>query len=73
MSNKRPFIRSRIFLPLLGHVLPTLIIGFGFVIPGSCIAGVNALSIGFLATVIGFIPAYIVGVRLARRVDLEPA
>jgi ABC-type Fe3+ transport system permease subunit len=32
------FIR---YLPLLGHVLPTVVIGFGWVIPGSCITGWN--------------------------------
>lgn len=66
-------MRPRVFLPLLGHVLPTLVIGYGFVIPGSCIAGINALSIGFLATVAGFIPVYIVGVRLASSVDEAPS
>lgn len=73
MSNRRSLMQPRVFLPLLGHILPTLVIGFGFVIPGSCIAGINALSIGFLATVIGFIPVYVLGVRLARNIDGESA
>jgi hypothetical protein len=30
--------------PLLGFVLPTVIIGYGFVIPKSCIAGINDLT-----------------------------
>ena len=30
-----------ILAPLAAHVVPTLIIGFGFVIPGSPIEGVN--------------------------------
>jgi hypothetical protein len=37
-------------VPLIGVVLPTLVIGYGFVIPNSVIAGVNELSIGFGTT-----------------------
>jgi hypothetical protein len=53
------------YLPLLGFALPTVIIGFGFVIPHSCIAGVNELSIGFASTVIGACVTYVMGMRLA--------
>lgn len=42
-------------------------IGFGFVLPHSPIAGVNQYTIGFALAVLGFIPAYIAGVRLARK------
>lgn len=31
-------------IPLIGLVVPTLVIGCGFVIPNSAIAGVNELS-----------------------------
>jgi hypothetical protein len=34
------------FYPLVGFVLPTLAIGYGFIIPRSCIAGLNDLTIG---------------------------
>ena len=40
-------MKLRLFLPLLGFLIPTLVIGYGFVIPRSCIAGVNELTIGF--------------------------
>jgi len=30
--------------PLIGFVIPTLLIGYGFVIPKSCIAGINVLT-----------------------------
>lgn len=60
-------IHALAYAPLLLHVIPTLAIGFGIVIPRSCIAGVNQLTIGFAATVLGFIPAYVAGVRLAQR------
>ncbi len=51
------------YLPLLGFVLSTLIIGYGFVIPASCIAGVNELSLGFAMTVFGACIAYWMGLR----------
>ena len=38
---------TRHFVPLVGFVVPTVVIGYGFVIPGSCIAGVNELTRGF--------------------------
>lgn len=41
------------FLPLLGFVSPTLISGFGFVLPRRCIAGFNTLRVGFGTTVLG--------------------
>lgn len=55
----------RLWLPLIGFVVPTLVIGYGFVIPGSCIAGVNEHSIGFGTTVLAASVTYVVGVRAA--------
>ncbi len=63
----RPRPRAFVYLPLLLHVAPTLLIGFGFIIPRSCIAGVNVLTVGFVVTIAGFILSYIAGVRIARR------
>ena len=60
-------VHALTYVPLLLHAIPTLVRGFGIVIPLSCIAGVNRLTIGFAATVLGFIPAYVAGVRLAQR------
>lgn len=60
------------YLPLASHVVPTLVIGFGFVIPGSPIEGWNAYTLGFLATVFGFIPAYAAGLSLVRRAKRAP-
>lgn len=56
-----------LYAPLVGHVVPTLVIGFGFVIPGSPIEGINAYTIGFLSAILGFIPAYLAGVAIASR------
>lgn len=56
-------MKTKYFLPLLGFVVPTVVIGYGFVIPASCIAGINQLTIGFAATVAGASVAYWAGVR----------
>jgi ubiquinone/menaquinone biosynthesis C-methylase UbiE len=37
-------MKASYFQPLLGFVIPTVLIGYGIVIPRSCIAGVNQLS-----------------------------
>jgi hypothetical protein len=58
-------LRLRHLFPLLGFVLPTVIIGYGVVIPRSCIAGVNELSVGFATTVLGACVTYVMGVRSA--------
>jgi hypothetical protein len=62
--NQRQF---SLYLPLVLHLIPTLGIGYCIVIPRSCIAGVNELTIGFAAANLGFVLAYIGGVRLARK------
>ena len=59
--------RLSLYLPLLLHLVPTLGIGYFVVIPQSCIAGVNELTIGFAAANLGFVLAYVGGVRLAGR------
>lgn len=59
----------RHFIPLVGFALPTLLIGYGIVIPRSCIAGINALSVGFGTTVLGACFAYAAGIRAV----LKPA
>jgi hypothetical protein len=56
-------LRPRHFLPLAGFVVPTVAIGYGFVIPRSCIAGWNELTTGFAATVLGACLTYWAGVR----------
>jgi hypothetical protein len=58
--------------PLVGFVIPTLLIGYGFVIPKSCIAGINDLTIGFATTVIGACLTYWMGVRTVIR-ELRPS
>jgi hypothetical protein len=60
-------MKARYFIPLLGFVVPTLIIGFGFVIPRSPIAGINSLTVGFLMSVVGACVTYWFGVRAVVR------
>ena len=51
------------FYPLVGFVIPTVVIGYGVVIPRSCIAGINELTVGFATSVIGACATYYFGVR----------
>ncbi len=53
-----------ILLPLAGFVVPTVVIGYGVVVPGSCIAGWNDLTVGSAAIVAGACLAYFSGLRL---------
>jgi hypothetical protein len=59
----------RHLVPLAAHVVPSAAIGFGYVIPRSCIAGVNELTIGFAMSLVSSCVAYAVGVRIAGRVS----
>ena len=53
MVNSRARAMKLSYLyPLFGFILPTVIVGYGFVIPKSCIAGINDLSIGFTVTLV---------------------
>ena len=55
------------YLPLAGHIVPTLVIAYGWVIPRSCIAGWNALTAGFGLSLAGTCIAYAIGERAAWR------
>lgn len=74
LTEEVPQSRVRPYVPLIGFVLPTVIIGYGVVIPRSCIAGINELTIGFGTTVIGAVITYIAGQRavLPNRVCTKP-
>jgi ABC-type Fe3+ transport system permease subunit len=64
-------MKLRYMIPLAGFVVPTVVIGYGVVIPSSCIAGLNALTTGFAATVLGASVTYWLGIR-AVITDLRP-
>lgn len=65
-------MKLRYLYPLLGFVGPTIVIGYGFVIPQSCIAGINDLTIGFASTVIGACVTYWMGLQRVLK-DPRPA
>ena len=60
-------MKAHYFLPVIGFVVPTVVIGYGFVIPNSCIAGWNSQSVGFASTVLGACVTYCAGIRLVLR------
>ena len=60
-------MKLRYLLPLVGFVVPTVGIGYGIVIPQSCIAGVNDLTLGFAASIVGACVTYILGLRAVLR------
>ena len=60
-------MKRQYLTPLLGFIVPTVGIGYGIVIPRSCIAGVNELTIGFATTVIGACITYVLGIRTVLR------
>ena len=59
----------RVSWPLIASVIPALAIGFGLVIPRSCIAGVNELTVGFAVTIAGACLTYWLGIGAARRTE----
>ena len=68
MINSRPGAMKLSYLyPLIGFILPTVIVGYGFVIPKSCIAGINDLTIGYTVTLISAGVTYWIGLRNALR------
>ena len=60
-------MKFKYLVPLLAFVVPTLVIGYGFVIPNSPIAGVNELTIGFGTTVLGACFTYFAGIHLVMK------
>ncbi len=60
-------LRLKHFYPLLGYLLPTVLVTYGVAIPRSCLAGVNAQSVGFAVAMVAGGIAYWQGVRLALR------
>jgi len=69
MPRRRLSLRH--FMPLIGFVVPTLLIGYGFVIPNSCVAGFNELTLGFAITLASACVSYWLGLRALAR-DAEP-
>ncbi len=60
-------MKVRYWTPLLGFVLPSAIMGFGFVMPRNGAGGVNELSVGFATTILGACITYAMGIRAVLR------
>jgi hypothetical protein len=60
-------MKFRYFYPLIGFVVQTVVVAYFFVIPHSCIAGVNHLTIGFAGTIAGDCLTYFLGVHSVLR------
>jgi hypothetical protein len=56
-------LKLRHFVPLAGFLVPTVAIGYGVMIPRSCIAGLNELTVGFAGTLVGACVTYWAGLR----------
>jgi membrane protein DedA with SNARE-associated domain len=65
MQGSRLTLRH--FVPLVGFVVPTVIMGYGVMIPSSCIAGVNELTVGFAGSIVGACVTYWLGLRALLR------
>ena len=59
--------RPRHFMPLLGFLIPSAVIAYGFVLPRAGFSGVNELSIGFGSSLVGAAVTYVIGVVMALR------
>jgi hypothetical protein len=57
-------MKLRYLVPLITFVVPTVVIGYGFVIPDSPIAGLNELTVGFGTTVLGGCLTYLAGIQM---------
>lgn len=62
-------LRFKHFYPLVAFLIPTVVIGYGLVIPRSPIAGLNALTVGFGSSLLGASIVYWQGIRIALRRD----
>ena len=60
-------MRPADLVPLLGFVVPTVIIGYGYVLPRHGLGGWNELSIGFGTSILAACATYVIGVRRALR------
>lgn len=60
-------VHPRHFAPLVGFLIPSLVIGYGIVLPHAGASGVNAVTIGFASTLLGASVTYMIGVLTALR------
>ncbi|MDQ3340834.1 MAG: hypothetical protein M4D80_37225 [Myxococcota bacterium] len=66
-AGRSACLRPRHLVPLAGFIVPSVVIGYGLVLPHAGFSGVNELSIGFATTLMGAAATYVVGVMMALR------
>ena len=66
-GQSRACLRPHHFLPLIGFLVPTIAIAYGIVLPRNGAAGINELTVGFAATLLGSAITYIIGVAVVVR------
>ena len=57
--------KLRYYWPLIGFVVPSIVIGYGIVLPSNGAAGWNSMTIGFAANLCGAMVAYTLGIASA--------
>jgi hypothetical protein len=60
-------MKLRYLVPLIMFVVPTIVTGYGFVIPNSPIAGLDELTVGFGTTVLGACLTYLAGIQMVMK------
>ena len=60
-------MKLRYLVPLIVFVVPTVVIGYGFMIPNSPIAGLNRLTVGFGTTLLGACLTYLAGIQMVMK------
>lgn len=65
-TSRARSIRFKDLLPLIGYLVPTVIITYGVVIPRSAVAGVNEVTVGIASSLVGAAVTYVLGIRAAK-------
>ena len=60
-------MKLKYLYPLIGFVVPTVVVGYGYVIPNSPIAGWNESTIGFAGSIVGACVTYVTGILIVLR------
>jgi len=55
----------RLAWPLIAFLVPSIVIGYGVVLPRAGHAGVDELTIGYATTLAGACATYVLGIRAA--------
>ena len=59
----------RLAWPLIAFLVPSIVIGYGVVLPRAGHDGIDELTIGFATTLAGACATYVLGIRAARHQD----